>query len=141
MTELSFHFNVPDKVAYTCRLLRKAHAAGSKVVVTAEPRLLRELDLALWTFSPLDFIAHSNPASAPELVQASPIQLMQDIQAAPHRQVVVNLGAGVPAGFEGFARLVEIVSTDDSDRAAARQRWKQYVEQGYQITRHDVGTS
>ena len=35
MTEISFHFNVPDKLAYACRLLRKAVNAGNKVVVAS----------------------------------------------------------------------------------------------------------
>ena len=33
MTEIAFHFNAPDKVAYACRLLRKAVAVNAKVVV------------------------------------------------------------------------------------------------------------
>jgi hypothetical protein len=38
MTEIAFHFNVPDKLAYSCRLLRKAYLSGARVVVTGEPR-------------------------------------------------------------------------------------------------------
>ena len=37
MTEVEFHFNVGDKLAYSCRLLRKARAGGAKIMVTAEP--------------------------------------------------------------------------------------------------------
>ena len=58
MTEVAFHFNAPQKLAYACRLLRKAAASGAKVVVTGEPQLLRELDVALWTFAPLEFVPH-----------------------------------------------------------------------------------
>ena len=36
MTEIEFHFNVHDKLAYTCRLLRKACRTGARAVVTAE---------------------------------------------------------------------------------------------------------
>ena len=35
MTEVAFHFNVPDRLAYTCRLVRKAYAAGGRTVVVA----------------------------------------------------------------------------------------------------------
>ena len=42
MTEVAFHFNAPDKWAYACRLLRKAVAAGAKVVVLAEPADLEQ---------------------------------------------------------------------------------------------------
>ena len=31
MTEIAFHFNAPDKLAYACRLLRKAVASGARV--------------------------------------------------------------------------------------------------------------
>ena len=30
MTEIAFHFNVPDKLAYSCRLLRKAYLSGAR---------------------------------------------------------------------------------------------------------------
>ena len=30
MTGVEFHFNAPDKLAYACRLLRKAAAKGAK---------------------------------------------------------------------------------------------------------------
>ena len=36
MTEVAFHFNVPQKSGYACRLLRKATAGGARVVVTGE---------------------------------------------------------------------------------------------------------
>ena len=42
MTEVAFHFNAPDKLAYVCRLLRKATGSGARVVVTANPGLLME---------------------------------------------------------------------------------------------------
>jgi DNA polymerase-3 subunit chi len=138
MTEVAFHFNTPDKLGYACRLLRKAVAKGSKVVVTAEPALLRDLDLALWTFAPLEFIPHCrSEASAPAVLAASPVVLAESPRAAPHQQVLVNLGAAVPDGFERFERLIEVVTGDEADRLQARQRWKHYAERGYSITRHD----
>ncbi|GAB1384719.1 hypothetical protein MASR1M50_30400 [Burkholderiales bacterium] len=58
MTDVAFHFNVPDKLGYACRLLRKAHAAGGSVGVVAAPVVLQELDARLWSFSALDFVPH-----------------------------------------------------------------------------------
>ena len=40
MTEVTFHFNAPDKLGHACRVLRKAVAAGAKVVVTGDGALL-----------------------------------------------------------------------------------------------------
>ena len=138
MTEVAFHFNIPDKLRYACRLLRKAVAKGSKVVVTGEAELLRDLDVALWTFAPLEFVAHCQQAgSAPAVLAASPVVLADAPRAAPHQQVLVNLGRQVPDGFERFERLIEVVTVDEADRLQARQRWKHYAERGYVITRHD----
>jgi DNA polymerase-3 subunit chi len=44
-----------------------------------------------------------------------------------------------PQGFETFARLIELVSQDESDRQVARKRWKHYADRGYPIARYDVG--
>jgi DNA polymerase III subunit chi len=139
MTEVAFHFNVPDKLAYACRLLRKATAAGSRVVVTGESQDLRTLDTELWTFSALEFIPHCHAASAePQVLSASPVVLADTARGTPHQQVLVNLGQAVPDGFERFERLIEVVSQDEGDRQQARARWKHYADRGYAIQRHDI---
>ncbi len=139
MTEVAFHFNAPDKLAYACRLLRKAVAAGSKVVVTAPAEALARLDTLLWTFSQTDFIAHVRlPADEP-LSGVSPVALTDSpAGAVPHRQVLLNLGQAMPAGFDQYQRVIEVVSLDEEDRQLARGRWKQYTELGYPIVRHDL---
>lgn len=141
MTEITFHFNAPDKVAHTCRLLRKAVASGAKVVVTGEGGLLRELDVALWTFSALDFLPHCLAVNAPpEVLAASPVVLAETSRDAPHQHLLVNLGTGVPEGFERFERMVEVVTIEDDARLHGRQRWKHYADRGYAIARYDVAT-
>jgi DNA polymerase-3 subunit chi len=139
MTEVAFHFNAPEKLAYACRLLRKAQGAGAQVVVTGEPDLLRRLDVALWTFSALEFIPHCDAQSASEdVLAASPVVLADALRATPHHQVLVNLGDDVPEGFERFERLIEVVTQDEADRQGARARWKHYADRGYAIVRHDL---
>ena len=139
MTEVTFHFNAPDKVGHACRLLRKAVASGAKVVVTADGALLRELDVALWTFAPLDFVPHCLSSSAPAVLAASPVVLAESPQSAPHQHVLVNLGPAVPEGFERFERLIEVVTVQDEDRQSGRRRWKHYADRGYAIKREDLG--
>ena len=139
MTEVAFHFNAPDKVAYACRLLRKAYGAGSRVVVTGADELLRELDITLWTFGALEFIPHCHGQAQGERVLArSPVVLTDSARGAPHQEVLVNLGDSVPDGFERFERLIEVVTQDAGERQQARQRWKHYADRGYAIQRHDL---
>ena len=141
MTEVSFHFNVPDRSEYTCRLLRKATRQGAKVAVTGPGDVLSGLDRALWTFDALEFVPHALLRAnqpVPERLRDTPVWLLEDSAASVHHEVLLNLGHEPPAGFESFARLIEIVSTDDDDRFAARSRWKHYDSRGYTIVRHEV---
>ena len=117
MTQVDFHSKVPDKLNYACRLVRKARAAGMKVVLFAESRAqLTALDEMLWTFSEQDFLPHG--------------------QALPHHQVLVNVSRSTPEHFARFERMFEIVSTDEDDLLAGRERYKQYQQRGYPLTHH-----
>jgi DNA polymerase-3 subunit chi len=141
MTEIAFHFNAPDKLAYACRLLRKAISSGARVVVTGDAATLQALDTLLWTFAPLEFVAHCRAGSPAEQLMASPVVLAAKIDGTtelPHHQVLLNLGGDVAAGYERFERTIEVVTLDDEDRQQARQRWKHYSDRGYSITRHDL---
>jgi DNA polymerase III subunit chi len=138
MTAIDFHVNAPDKVGFTCRLLRKAVGKGAKLVVTGEPELLRELDVALWTFSQLDFVPHCyGQAAGPSVLAASPVVLADSAREAPHQQVLVNLGGQVPDGFERYELLIEVVTTAEDDLQQGRRRWKYYADRGYALVKHD----
>lgn len=141
MTEIAFHFNVPDKLAYSCRLLRKAYLSGARVVVTAEPAVLAELDQLMWSFSPAEFVPHCRADASQSTVAATPVVLAESPGASQHHGVLVNLGQGIPGGFERFERFIEVVTRADDDRLAARSRWKHYTDRGYAMKRHDLATA
>ena len=138
MTEVAFHFNVPDRMDYTCRLLRKAVASNAKLVVTGLAETLQQLDTALWTFSVTDFVPHCHLDADARVVAASPVILAPLIESVPDGGVLLNLGPVVPDRFERFERVIEIVGQDDDDRRLARGRWKHYTQRGHAITRHDL---
>ncbi len=137
MTEIAFHFNMPDRSQYLCRLLRKAVAQGAKVAVTGDAEVLHELDVALWSFSATDFVPHCGASSDSLVRDASPVLLGVTPQNAPHHDVLVNLEAQVPTGFERFERVIEVVGPGDQERADSRLRWKYYQQRGYALVRHD----
>lgn len=142
MTKVSFHFNVPYRVGYVCRLLRKAMRQRSRVSVTGALPLMQELDRTLWSFDATEFLPHvllARGQTVPERQGATPICLVEDLGGALHHDVLLNLGAETPAGFESFERLIEIVTAEPADRDAARARWKHYAARGYAIERHEVG--
>ena len=139
MTEVAFHFNAPDKLAYACRFARKVQRSGSRLVIAAPPDTLAALDRQLWNLAPQDFVAHCMADADEDLVLASPLILAQDVRSVPHHDVLLNLHADVPEWFSQFGRLVEVVSAhDEADRGQARARWRHYASRGYAITRHDL---
>lgn len=147
LTEISFHFNAPDRLHYACRLLRKTANGGARIAVAGSPEILGALDTLLWAVSPTDFISHCFADDSPSMVAASPVVLGQSMQseatpdparAGEMRTVLVNLGDEVPAGFESFERLAELVGTDESNRQLARERWKYYASRGYTMVKHDL---
>lgn len=144
MTEVKFHFNVADRTEYACRLLRKATRQGAAVVVTGPIPVLAGLDRALWTFDATEFLPHvmlRTGQAVPERLRRTRVWLSEQATASGHHDVLVNLGVDAleaPEGFESFARVIEIVSTDADERLAARQRWKHYASRGYAIERHEV---
>ncbi|MBG6076293.1 DNA polymerase III subunit chi [Polaromonas sp. CG_9.11] len=139
MTDIAFHFNAADKLAYGCRLLRKIYLRGAKVAVTAEPALLDQLDTLLWTFSAADFVPHCTAAAAtPATLAFTPVVLAVSPAGYSEHGILVNLGLDLPAGFEGYDRLIEVVSLLPEDAQAGRSRWKHYAARGYSLKRHDL---
>lgn len=140
MTDIEFHVNVSDKLHYSCRLLRKAYRSGAKAVVTAEPELLQQLDQLLWSYSATEFLPHCRSNSLAPTTAATPIWLTDQLDAcasADPGRVLINLGQHVPPGFERFERFIEVASSLDADRMAARDRWKHYRDRGYPLKRHE----
>lgn len=141
MPAVAFHFNVADRNAYLCRLVRKARRGGARLVITGERAQLDAADKLLWTFDPLEFLPHWKGRSAADLparLGDTPTLLLEDPAGAPPAQVLVNLGERVPPGYEAYDRVIEIVSRDGTDRASARERWREYAAAGHAIERHDV---
>lgn len=136
MTRIDFHSNVPDKIAYSCRLVRKARAANCQVVLFAGDRKdLMTLDQLLWTFSELEFLPHV--IAGDPLAASTPIILTDDEKLElPHHQILINLSRGTPAHFARFERMFEIISSDEADAVAGRQRYRFYQQRGYPLTHH-----
>ena len=141
MTRIDFHTNVPDKIAYACRLVRKALAAKNKIVMlTDDAAQLAELDAALWEFSSVDFLPHvlvSDP-----LAVSTPIILIDNDEAdLPHTELLVNLSRRTPNNVGQFERMIEVISSNEEDAAAGRKRYVAYKQQDYPLTHFVAGKS
>jgi DNA polymerase-3 subunit chi len=141
--EVAFHFNVPDPLHYLLRLLRKVRQAGMSALVCAPPELARELDQALWTFAPEDFIAHARWDADESVRTHSPILLAEQAVVWPGAEVLINLLPlpELPPAYAGYRKVIEIVGLDQPGREAARLRWRAYIALGHELKRHDAAAA
>jgi DNA polymerase III subunit chi len=139
MTEIAFHVNAPDKLDYACRLLRATQKKSAQVLVLGQMDALKSLSAKLWALTPTEFLPHCLADASDEVIAQSPIILSAELPSSTaDSQVLLNLGAVLPAGFERFERLIELVGQDVVDLQAARTRWKHYKDRGYALSRYDV---
>jgi DNA polymerase-3 subunit chi len=143
MTRIDFHTNVPDKVAYACRLVRKAWAANNRVVLmTEDSAQLAELNATMWDFSATDYLPHV--LITDELAAQTPILLTDSDEAElphTHKELLVNLSRRAPSQMTQFARMIEVISSQEDDAAAGRKRYVAYKQQDYPLTHFVAGKS
>jgi len=150
MARIDFHSNVSDKLEYACRLTRKiwsATPAGEPVrhiVMVGEKADLKKLDELLWVFSATDFLPHCFIGD--EVAIETPILLTDDflspdLSQLPHADVLIHLGMRMPSDVPGllarFPRIVEVVSINESERLAGRERYKAYRDLGHELHNFD----
>ncbi|MEI6737104.1 MAG: DNA polymerase III subunit chi [Pseudomonadota bacterium] len=137
MTEVKFFFNVDHKLAFACKLAKKAIDGGKRLIVFApDEAMASEFNRMLWTFSPLSFVPHvlANHALANE----TPVVIANADSTLPHHDALLNLSDEPPPYFTRFEFLREIVSMDDNDRSKARERLKFYKSRGFDIQKLDM---
>ena len=137
MTKVFFYHNVQDRLGAACALVSKAYAQGKDFTVFApDPERAQVLDRLLWTQPPRGFLPHCR-ADSP-LAAETPVLIASRLDALPQDQRLLNLADDIPADFDRFASLIEVVSQTEEDRQQARQRFRQYKEMGCEIQSIDM---
>jgi DNA polymerase-3 subunit chi len=137
MQQVTVHFNVVDKIAYSCRLLRKVWQGGGRALVRGPADVLDALDEALWSFSSTDFVPHAKCVG--ESMVRAPIVLDANLMHTSALPLVVNLGDADPKAFEAFEQLIDVIGMDGQDLQSGRERWRRYRDMGWTVTSHDMG--
>jgi len=137
MTQIDFYFHVEDKLQTACKLSAKAVASGLRVFAVCPDEETRyKLDRMLWTTPAISFVPHCGPEHT--LAAVTPVIVDHSATNLVHDQVLLNLKPELPEFFSRFQRLIEVVSIDEGDRRAARERYKFYRDRGYDIRTHDL---
>lgn len=137
MTRVLFLHGAADRLQAAAQWLRLAWQTRQPVLVyVPDSTLAEQLDRLLWTQPQLSFVPHC-PADSP-LAAETPIVLTAALDAPLHEQCLLNLSNALPPTFSRFERLVEVVSLDEAERAAARERARFYRDRGYPVDYQDV---
>ena len=154
MARIDFHSNVSDKLEYACRLTRKIWSTTPEgepvrnIVMVGEKADLKKLNELLWAFSSTDFLPHCFIEE--EAAAETPIVLTDDFASSalndiPHADVMIHLGmrmpVDVPALVARFPRIVEVVTVNEAERLAGRERFKAYRELGHELHNFDQSKS
>jgi DNA polymerase-3 subunit chi len=137
MTRIDFYVDADDRMRVACRVAAKAIAQALRVLIYApDGETAAALDRLLWTTPAIGFVPHV--MAEHRLAAETPVVITRGDDELPHDEVLVNLGRESPPAFARFQRLVEIVSCDDEDRRAARERYRFYRDRGYEIRTHNL---
>lgn len=140
MTQIDFYTHVQDKQLLACKLSAKALEQGLRVLVlTPDESVAASMDQMLWRIPATGFLPHCRARDP--LADVTPLIVDCDPGELTHDQVLLNLGNERPVFFSRFQRLIEIVTTDEADRLAARERFRFYRDRGYEIRSHDMSQS
>ncbi len=121
-----------------CRLCEKAASAGKRVHVHApDEDVAREFDRLLWIYKQGSFVAHERLGASSDPAPAS-VLIGPGEPLPSHSDVLVNLGMEVPAFFDRFERVLEIVAGDPLTRGASRARFKFYRDRGLAPETHKL---
>jgi len=137
MTRVEFLHSAPDRIQAAAQWLQQAWARRQAVLVyVPDAEAAARLDRVLWTQPQLSFLPHCR-ADSP-LAAETPILLTDRLDAPPQENCLLNLSNELPPTFSRFEQVIEIVSTDDTDKLPARERFKFYRERGYPLDSRDI---
>ena len=125
---------------FACRLTEKAYLRDLKVVLLGDtPAEVEAIDALLWTFSERSFVPHDIRRGRPSAAgSAAAVELTQDLDSVESADLLVNVSARLPAGFDRFARIAEIIDADDERRRLGRERFKAYRELKFAVETHQL---
>lgn len=141
MTQINFYSGSANKLMTACRLCAKAVQQGLRVIVyTPDNSLIEQFDQLLWTFSSTSFIPHCRNDDDASLVQQTPVILSDRIQSDTTFDVLLNLYHQLPPRFNEFKRIIEIAGTTDEDKSAARERYRRYKNEGFDVQHYQLNS-
>jgi DNA polymerase III subunit chi len=124
--------------AFVCRLTEKAYLKDLKIVIVSDTLAdAQALDELLWTFNDRSFIPHKVCLDEQSVDPATAVHLTVET-ALPTADLLVNLAQRLPAQFQRYARIAEVIDADEERRRLGRERFKAYRELKLPLETHQI---
>lgn len=141
-----------QRALFACRLIEKIYKLRHCIYVhNNDSQQARMFDELLWRHQAASFIPHellaANDAfenAGENAGSAATVRLIWNGEAEVDAgtvtagAVLINLADSVPALFDRFARVSEIVVQTPEILAATRTAWRYYQQRGCALERHDL---
>lgn len=119
--------------AMACELSAQAWKLGKRVLIACETeQQALKIDEALWTRDPDSFVPHNLSGEVTQY--ATPIEISwSGKRNAQRRDLLISLQTNIPDFINSFNQIIDFVPTDETEKAQARERYKQYCQLGWQL--------
>jgi DNA polymerase III subunit chi len=118
-------------------LIEKTYLDQQKIYIQVNSQKAAErLDTLLWTYRDISFLPHK--LYHPEDKNPPAIQIGFGAAPLEKETVFINLCKQMPEGYHQFKCIIEIVFAEPTVQQLARERYKQYRDQGYEIGTHKI---
>lgn len=117
-----------------CDLAASAWRLGKKILIACEnEQQALNIDEALWQRDPSEFVPHNLSGEATQY--ATPIEISwKGKRNSQRRDLLINLQQNVPEFSHSFTQLIDFVPSDETQKAQARERYKQLRAQGWTLS-------
>ena len=116
------------------KVLEKALERGHRAVVLAgSTARVDDLNAFLWTYEERSWLPHGAADDGPGAAQ--PIYLTAREGNPNGADVLVTVDGMAPSGTDSYARIIDMFDGRNEEMvAAARVRWRGYLDQGFALT-------
>jgi len=120
---------------FLCRVVEKALDNGLRVWIHA-PDSAQAIDERLWSFSQGSFVPHEVADAGPD--PECPVLIGAGAEPVDAREMLINDTHEIPPFADRFQRVAEFVGAEPESRRRARERFRQYRDQGHEMHHHEV---
>lgn len=136
MTRVTFYSNLADKQQAMMVLLKRLFAKKNKVTVMVDDMSTAEACCQLvWNADATSFMP--SVLASDKHAEMTPIVFDWQENQLCHDDILINLSHKQLTSFSRFRQLIELVSDNEQDKVAARERFKFYRDRGYDIKHYD----